>query len=106
MPNERLRVALLERGLTPSELAAEVGVDPKSVERWITQNRVPYRKHRFKIAVVLGVDEAILWPDALSPDQVAAAAENEILAVYPHRWAVPPDIWGRLFTAAREQIGI
>lgn len=106
MPNERLRVALLERGLTPSDLAAQCGVDPKSVERWITQNRLPYRKHRFKIAAVLGVDEAILWPDALSPDQVAAAAENEILAVYPHRWAVPPDIWGRLFTAAREEIGI
>ena len=36
-----------------------------------------------------GTDEAILWPDALSREQVAAAAESEIVTVYPHRWAVP-----------------
>ena len=32
MANERLRTALLQRGLTPSELADTVGVDPKTID--------------------------------------------------------------------------
>ena len=65
MPNERLRATLLERGLTPSALGEELGVDHKTVERWIA-GRVPYRKYRYDVASRLGVDEAYLWPDALS----------------------------------------
>ena len=106
MRNERLRAALLERGLTPSSLAEEIGVDPKSVERWVTQNRLPYRKTRYKVAALLGVDESLLWPDGLSADEVASAAASEIVAIHPHRWAVPADTWSRLFEAAREEIGI
>ena len=105
MPNERLRVALLEKGLTPTVLADAVEVDPKTVERWIA-GREPYRKTRYKVAALLGVDESYLWPDALSRDQVAAASENEIVAVYPHRWAVPRDAWGRLFGVAERDIGV
>jgi transcriptional regulator with XRE-family HTH domain len=106
MPNERLRAALLERGMTPAKLAAALDVDPKTVERWITSNREPYRKHRYAVAALLGVDEAFLWPDALSPEQVASAAESEIITVYPHRWAVPRDVWVRVLTAAEREIGI
>ncbi len=106
MPNERLRAALLERGFTPATLADEVGVDPKSVERWITQSRIPYRKHRYQVAALLGTDEAFLWPDALSRQQVAAAAESEVLAFYPHRWAVPHDTWRRLYDGAEREIGV
>jgi lambda repressor-like predicted transcriptional regulator len=105
MPNERLRAALLERGLTPAVLGQEVGVDHKTVERWIA-GRTPYRKHRYMVAARLGMDEAYLWPDALSRDQVAAASESEVLAVYPHRSDVPRDTWGRLFETAEQEIGI
>src|SRR5690606_29584996 len=69
-PHDRLRSALLEKGVTPADLAAAVGVDPKSVERWIG-GRTPYRRHRYAVAAHLGVDEAYLWPDALTPEQVA-----------------------------------
>jgi lambda repressor-like predicted transcriptional regulator len=106
MANERLRAALLERGASVADLAAAVEVDPKTVERWITRGRTPYRKHRYAVASFLGVDEGYLWPDALSPEQVASASESEIVTVYPHRWAVPRDAWGRLFSAAREDIGV
>ena len=41
MANERLRAALLERGLMPNALAAELGVDNKTVERWIS-GHLPY----------------------------------------------------------------
>ena len=105
MPNERLRATLLERGLTPATLGDEVGVDPKTVERWIS-GRVPYRKHRFAVASRLGVDEKYLWPGALSKEQVAAASDSEVLAIYPHRADVPREAWERLFKAAERDIGV
>jgi transcriptional regulator with XRE-family HTH domain len=106
MHNERLRVLLLERGLKPDDLAAAIDVDPKTVERWITKGRVPYRKHRYATAAHLGVDEAEIWPNALTSAQVAAASENEMAAFYPHRWAVPREAWQRLFEKAEHDIGI
>jgi transcriptional regulator with XRE-family HTH domain len=85
MPNERLRALLLERQVTPARLAEAVQVDPKTIERWIIAGRVPYRRHRYAVAAFFGVDESYIWPDALDRDQVAAASESEIVAVYPHR---------------------
>jgi phosphatidylserine/phosphatidylglycerophosphate/cardiolipin synthase-like enzyme len=105
MANERLRATLLERGLTPTALGDHVGVDHKTVERWIS-GRVPYRRHRYEVASRLGVDEAYLWPGALSREQVAAASDGEVLAVYPHRSEVPRDAWQQLFKTAEREIGI
>jgi len=105
MPNERLRATLLERGLTPAALGDELGVDPKTVERWIS-GRVPYRKHRFAVAARLGLDEGYLWPGALSKEQVAAASDSEVLAIYPHRSDVPREAWERLFKVAERDIGV
>ncbi len=105
MPNDRLRTALLERGVTPADLAAALDVDPKSVERWIS-GRTPYRRHRYAVAAHLGVDEAYLWPDALNRDQVANASESEIVNVYPHRWTVPSDLWRNFFDSAETEIGV
>ena len=105
MPNERLRATLLERGLTPAALGDELGVDPKTVERWIS-GRTPYRKYRFAVAARLGVNERYLWPGALSKEQVAAASDSEVLAIYPHRSDVPREAWERLFKAAERDIGV
>ena len=106
MPNERLRALLLERGETPAKLAEAVQVDAKTVERWITKGRVPYRKNRYDVAAFFGVDESYIWPDALDRDQVMAVSEGEILAVYPHRTEVPRDVWGHLFSQAEHEIGV
>lgn len=106
MANERLRAALLERGVSLDDFAAAIKVDPKTAERWITKGRTPYRKHRYAAASFLEVDESYLWPEALSPEQVVAASESEVVTVYPHRWAVPRDAWGRLFREAEAEIGI
>jgi transcriptional regulator with XRE-family HTH domain len=105
MANERLRAALLQNGLSTSALADKLGVDHKTVERWIS-GRTPYRRHRYAIATQLSVDEVYLWPDALSRDQVAIASENEVLAIYPHRSEVPRDGWERLFASAQHDIGV
>jgi transcriptional regulator with XRE-family HTH domain len=106
LANERLRALLLERGVTTAKLAEAVQVDAKTVERWIVAGRVPYRKHRYNVAAFFGVDEAYIWPDALDHDQVVAASESEIIAVYPYRRAVPRDAWGHLFGQAEQEIGI
>jgi lambda repressor-like predicted transcriptional regulator len=106
MRNERLRALLLERGKTLDQLAAHAQVDAKTVERWITRGRTPYRRHRFEVASFLGVDESYIWPDALGRDEVSVVSESEIVAVWPHRSEVPRDLWGHLFSQAEREIGV
>jgi transcriptional regulator with XRE-family HTH domain len=106
MRNERLRALLLERGKSPDQLAEHVRVDAKTVERWITRGRLPYRRHRFEVASFLGVDESYIWPDALGKDEIAAVSESEIVAVWPHRSEVSRDTWGHLFSGAEREIGV
>jgi transcriptional regulator with XRE-family HTH domain len=105
MPNERLRALLLERQMTPAKLSEAVQVDPKTIERWIIAGRVPYRRHRYAVAAFFGVDESYIWPDALDRDEIVSASESEIVAVYPHRWAVPRDTWDRFFGQAENEVG-
>jgi transcriptional regulator with XRE-family HTH domain len=105
MPNDRLRTALLERGMTPADLAEALDVDPKTIERWLG-GRLPYRRHRYAVAAQLGVDEAYLWPEALNREQVMSASESEIVNIYPHRWTVPSDMWRNFFDNAEEEIGV
>jgi hypothetical protein len=104
--NDRLRDALLRQRLTPSNLAEELQVDAKTVERWITLGRLPYGRHRHKIAARLQQSEAYLWPDALSADRAAQIAASEIVQVFPSRAAVPSDLWRRLLDDATERIGV
>ncbi|WP_104393715.1 DUF5919 domain-containing protein [Nocardia nova] len=89
MPNERLREALLRSGLTPQSVAAEIKVDAKTVERWITKGRMPYPKHRFAIAALVNEPESFLWPEAAPRRQFA-----DVEAVFPTRAefveAMPP----------------
>ncbi|HEX6497762.1 MAG TPA: XRE family transcriptional regulator [Micromonosporaceae bacterium] len=106
MPNDRLRDALLRNGLTPAKLAAELGVDPKTAERWITQGRPPYPKYRHAIAATLRESESYLWPDALPPERASRVAQSEVVQVYPRRAGVPSDLWRRLIDQAQERIGI
>lgn len=105
MANERLRAALLRRELSAGQLAEDLGVDRKTVERWIN-GRVPFRRHRYAIARRLDAEEAYLWPEALAPSQVAEASESEIVTIYPHRWAVPREEWTQLFASAEREIGV
>jgi transcriptional regulator with XRE-family HTH domain len=105
MTNERLRTALLERGITTARLGAEIGVAQKTVERWVG-GRLPYRRYRFAVASRLGIDEVYLWPDALPQEQAAEASQSEVVAIYPHRSDVPREAWERLFSAAEREIGV
>lgn len=104
--NERLRDAMQSQGLTPADLADELRVDPKTVERWITKDRVPYPKSRHAIAAKLGERERYLWPTAIPDDRADQVSGSEIVKVYPHRSAVPNDLWDRLLNQATTYIDI
>lgn len=106
MANDRLRDALLRRGGTPDDLARRLGVDPKTVERWIILGRLPYPRHRHRIAVLLQESESYLWPHALPADRAAQVAHSEIVEVHPHRAAVPADLWRRLLERATRHVGV
>ncbi|MGW1676622.1 helix-turn-helix domain-containing protein [Saccharopolyspora sp. NPDC002376] len=106
MPNDRLRDAIAAKGITPDRLAEELGTDPKTVERWITTGRTPYPRYRRATAAVLGEREHYLWPEAATDAQRNQASESEIIKVFPHRSAVPADLWDRLLAAATTHVDI
>jgi transcriptional regulator with XRE-family HTH domain len=102
--NEALRQALLQARLREDDIAARLGIDPKTVRRWLN-GRVPYPHNRAAIAELVGLDEADLWPDAGGP-LAARSRPAELGTVYPHRWAVPREVWARLFGSAEREIAI
>lgn len=102
--NEPLRQALLRAGLREDDVAAELGVDPKTVRRWLS-GRVPYPNTRAALANLVGANEADLWPDAGGP-LTSRTRPEELAAVYPHRWAIPRDAWKRFFESAERGIDV
>jgi transcriptional regulator with XRE-family HTH domain len=106
MPNDRLRDAILRNGLTPVLVAERIGVDPKTVERWITQDRTPYPRHRHAIAAIVREDESYLWPDAVSPEKASRIGQSEIVQLYSRRSSVPYDVWRRLIDRAEKRIDV
>jgi hypothetical protein len=102
--NEPLRQALLRARLREDDVAARLGVDPKTVRRWLN-GRVPYPQNRAAIAELVGADEGDLWPEAGGP-LAARTRPEELGTVYPHRWAVPREVWVRLFGSAEREIAV
>lgn len=106
MSNERLRSALLARGMTIQSLAEEIEVNPKTVERWITQGKVPYRRHQYATAAALQVDVLTLWDDDRNAESASDLAKAEIVTVYQHRHTVPSTLWREMCERAKERIDI
>lgn len=105
MANERLRVAITTHGFALDDVARELQVNVKTVERWIA-GRAPHRQTRYQIAALLGEDVSYLWPDALSPIERQDVAEAEIVGVYAHRSLVPAELWIDFFARAKVEIGV
>jgi len=66
---------------------------------------VPYPSSRAALADLVGADEADLWPESGGPLTNRTRPE-ELGTVYPHRWAIPRDVWKRFFEPAEHEIGI
>lgn len=106
MANERLRDALLRNGLDLEHVAIATGVDPKTVERWITKGRTPYPRHRHTIASMVQESANYLWPEALPPDRRAEIGASEVVKLYPHRQAVPNELWDSLIAGTQRHVSI
>jgi hypothetical protein len=74
--NALLRDAVMASGMEVIQFARKVGVDPKTAERWITRNRIPHPRHRWKAAQILGRDEFELWPEAVSGLEAAESVSD------------------------------
>jgi DNA-binding transcriptional regulator YdaS (Cro superfamily) len=102
--NNPLARALRGAGVNEVDVAARLGVDPKTVQRWMS-GRMPYPRHRIALARLTGWSQHDLWPGLPRPTQPEASAD-EVRIVYPHRSTVPTDTWSRLFAEAKAEIDI
>ncbi|MFI0349199.1 XRE family transcriptional regulator [Actinomadura sp. 9N407] len=100
--NERLRSVLINSGYTEQQLADELGLDAKSVQRWITRGVTPRRPAAYRTARLLEVPVTWLWPD-LEGDR-EATSQSEIVTHYSHRANTPRQLWSDLLTNARTDI--
>jgi transcriptional regulator with XRE-family HTH domain len=105
MANDRLRTAMLAVNLTVDELAAKVGVDPKTAERWISRERVPHRPTRRKITALLRVKELDVWL-SLTGDVRPAPDESELVHLYPSRSAITGAGWEALINGVQEAMDV
>lgn len=103
--NHLLARALRGARLDIVDVAAQLCVDPKTVQRWISSGRVPYPRHRDALVTLTGWSAYDLWPSLPRPVDPHAAAD-EIRIVYPHRSVVPSDSWSRLLSGAEREIDI
>lgn len=106
MSNERLRSQITAAGLNYASLAEKLQIDPKTVERWVTTDRLPHRRHRWSTAEALGVDEAYLWPQTLEDPRTKSASQAEFVTLYPHRGAIPTELWTSLIADAQDSIDV
>jgi phosphatidylserine/phosphatidylglycerophosphate/cardiolipin synthase-like enzyme len=102
MPNERLRTTLANSDHDARSLADELGLDHKSVQRWITKDVTPRRSTANRAGKILGVSPAWLWPELEAERQ--SASEAEMVTLYPHRSDVPRHLWLDLLTAATQRV--
>lgn len=100
--NQRLHDAIRQTGKRLEDIADKVGTDPKTVSRWIRDGRLPRPHHRQELAQILGVPEAILWPDAPG----VAYGTSELVGIYTTRRELPPSFVSSLLDAAHEHIDV
>jgi hypothetical protein len=102
--NSALLDAMEAARVKPRQLADDVGVTPKTVERWIANPaRAPHRVTREKVAARLGVGPDMLWSRAVR-SAVKTGPEREIVAAYPYRNACPSAVWSELIDRAQGDI--
>ncbi|MFI6979960.1 XRE family transcriptional regulator [Embleya sp. NPDC050154] len=105
MSNERLRAAILRSDFDLSTIATRVGVDPKTIEKWVA-GRAPHRRNKYALASVLGCDVSYLWADEQGAEATTAMGQAELVSLYPHRSVVPNRVWTDLYERAVENLDV
>ncbi|MFF4098666.1 XRE family transcriptional regulator [Streptomyces sp. NPDC001903] len=86
------------------QLAAKVGVNAKTVERWISNEAlIPHARNRHDTCRVLGVDESMIWPEAVTT-RVKVGNDRELVHSYPYRSACPSTVWARLVNGSTSDL--
>ena len=99
--NESLRRALMSAGLNEEDVAARLGVDPKTARRWL-EGRLPLRRHRWELVTLLGLEEGDLWPEL----RRLRRQPDEVVALYPRCADMPAGIWVDLLACATTQVAV
>ncbi|GAA1860314.1 helix-turn-helix domain-containing protein [Myceligenerans crystallogenes] len=98
--NDRLATAMRQAGISQTRLAAVVGVDPKTVERWINGGRTPHRRHRDAVAAALVRAPSTLWDvDDRGPD----GTPNEVVTIHPSRRHLSHAAWQALMAGVTQR---
>jgi hypothetical protein len=106
MTNERLRDALDRSGHSYESLGQLIGVDPKSIQRWVALGRVPRGRNRRAVAEAVGESDSWLWPTASSATRAEQAARSELVQLFPRRSALTYDDWIRFFSKATTSLDV
>lgn len=102
MANDNLRQALDSAHIQPDDFAEQIGVDIRTVRRWLS-GRPPYPRHRTKIAQALQIPEQALWPDLPPPTHPQA---RDLITGYPSADSIGIPSPEGLIQAAGEQIDL
>src|SRR6266849_2249983 len=97
-PNDRLRSSLRSSGYSLESFGEEIGVSPKTVQRWITKCRTPHRTTALRASKLLNIPAEWLWPDLEHAH--SGPHSCEIVAHYPHRSSTPNHLWMDLLIGA------
>jgi len=103
MANDRLRAAMAAAHMDIEAVARAVGVDPKTVQRWLA-GRIPHARHRWALVDLLNEQEELLWPS--KGRAMGTTSTAEIVAAYAHRAEAPVSLWSRLLYRTRHQIDL
>ncbi len=104
MHNDRLKSMFRAARYSVESFADELGVDRKTVQRWITQGRTPHRNTAYRAANLLNVPADWLWPDLEERRQ--GMDPCEVVAFYPHRSDTSKHLWLDLVMSTSHHIDI
>src|SRR5215469_2631020 len=102
--NERLRAAMSAKGMEIETVARQVGVNPKTVQRWLG-GRLPHPRHRWRICDLLEQSEQHLWP-GVGLGASGSNAASEIVAAFAHRADAPSQLWAGMLERVRTNLDL
>lgn len=110
IPNEQLKAKLVEHGFSPAQFARRVGVELKTVRRWLANAHASVREdNAHQAAKVLHCTPHDLWPTKFPPEVAPVCPDTPVPfspTVYASRTQVPLAVWQDHFAGAQHAIDI
>lgn len=97
---------MVAANVTIEGLADRLGIDPKSVDRWLNSDRTPHARNAEAAAKLLGTDAYHLWPKLGERHRSTPKPQDEVVACYPMRSTVPFSLWHATLAGATTVIDL